>query len=79
LALRCATENSCRPFVVPTRVIIAIVLILLLTTSAQAGTWYLMAADAADAKVVSNPSVADRLLKGAVLGPLELISQGEFS
>jgi hypothetical protein len=57
-------------------VIIAIVLILLLTTSAHAGTWYLMAADA---KLVSNPSVADRLVKGAVLGPLELISKGEFS
>lgn len=34
---------------------------------------------AADAKLVSNPSVADRLVKGAVLGPLELISQGAFS
>ncbi len=33
---------------------------------------------AADAKLVSNPSVADRLVKGAVLGPLELISKGEF-
>jgi len=34
---------------------------------------------AADAKVVSDPSVADRLVKGAVLGPLELSSRGEFS
>jgi hypothetical protein len=58
------------------RVIGAVVLILLLTPTAHAGAWYLMAADA---KVVSNPSVADRLHKGAVLGPLELISQGEFS
>lgn len=76
MALRCATTNSYFRFVSSTRVIVAIVLILLLTTSAHAGTWYLMAADA---KLVSNPSVADRLVKGAVLGPLQLISQGEFS
>ena len=54
----------------------AVVLILLLTPTAHAGAWYLMSADA---KLVSNSSVADRLLKGPVLGPLELISQGEFS
>lgn len=34
---------------------------------------------AADAKVVSDPSVADRLVKGPVLGPLELSSKSEFS
>ena len=55
---------------------ITVILLLVLTTSAHAARWYLMAADAT---VVSNPSVADRLVKGAVLGPIELSSKGEFS
>jgi hypothetical protein len=58
------------------RMIVAVVLLLVLATSAHAARWYLMAADAT---VVSNPSVADRLVKGAVMGPLELSSKGEFS
>jgi hypothetical protein len=59
------------------RICPAVVLILMLSsTSVHAGTWYLMAADL---KVVSNPSVADRLYQGSRLGPLQLTSQGEFS
>jgi hypothetical protein len=58
------------------RICPAVVLILMLSSSAHAGTWYLMAADL---KVVSNPSVADRLYQGSRLGPLQLTSQGEFS
>lgn len=59
-----------------TRLFVAIVLVLVVSVSAHAGTWYLMAADL---KVVTNPSVADRLHQGSRLGPLQLTSQGEFS
>ncbi|HEY1849766.1 MAG TPA: hypothetical protein VGG60_01985 [Candidatus Binataceae bacterium] len=58
------------------RVFVAIGVVILLGTSAHAGTWYLMAADL---KIVSNPSVASRLYQGSRLGPLQLTSQGEFS
>jgi hypothetical protein len=52
------------------------VLILVVSTKAHAGAWYLMAADL---EVVSNPSVSSRLYQGSRLGPLQLTSQGEFS
>ena len=58
------------------RTFLTITLILLLTSSAHAETWYLMAADI---KVVSNPHVADRLYQGSRLGPIQLTSQGKFS
>ena len=67
---------GCRRFARSISTIVAGVLLLVIATNAHAGRWYLMAADAT---VVSNPSVADRLVKGAVMGPLELSSKGEFS
>ena len=58
------------------RIFVAIGMVISLSTSAHAGTWYLMAADL---KIVSNPSVASRLYQGSRLGPLQLTAQGEFS
>jgi hypothetical protein len=49
---------------------------LVLSSVAQAGTWYLMDPDL---KVVSNAGAADRLYQGSRIGPIELTSQGEFS
>lgn len=49
---------------------------LLLTSVAQAQTWYLMAPDE---KIVSEPRVAIRMERGPVVGPLEFISRAKFS
>ena len=76
--LNATPRSSSRVFVVAgaTRRLVAIVLILFSTAVAHAGTWYLMAADR---KLMSNPSVADRLFKGSRLGPITLASLGEYS
>jgi hypothetical protein len=63
-------------FAAMTQMSFAFGLILVMGTSVHAETWYLMAADL---KVVTNPSVADRLHQGSRLGPLQLTSQGEFA
>ena len=57
------------------RVLLAIALVLVMSTAVHAATWYLMAADI---KAMSNPSVADRMSKGSRLGPLEFASEGAF-
>ena len=57
------------------RLLLALTLILAMTTAAHAATWYLMAADI---DAMSNPSVADRMSKGSRLGPLLLTAQSEF-
>ncbi len=58
-----------------TRIFATLSLILALNTKVHAGPWYLMAPDL---KVVTNPSVADRLHQGSRIGPLQFISQAEF-
>jgi hypothetical protein len=57
------------------RILLAMALILVMTTAVHAATWYLMAADL---NAMSNPSVADRMSKGSRLGPLLLTSQAQF-
>ena len=57
------------------RIFLAMVFVLLMSTAVHAATWYLMAADV---NLMSNPSVADRMSKGSILGPLQLTSQAEF-
>jgi hypothetical protein len=54
----------------------AIGLTMLLATTAQAQTWYLMAPDE---KIMSNPRVAVRMEHGPVVGPLEFTSRAQFS
>lgn len=49
---------------------------MLLASAAQAQSWYLMAPDE---KIVSEPSVATRMERGPVMGPLEFISREKFS
>ncbi len=58
------------------RVLTAIGLIMLLATTAQAQTWYLMAPDQ---KIMSNPRVAVRMEHGPVMGPLVFTSRAQFS
>jgi hypothetical protein len=57
-------------------VYMAIGLTMLLATTAQAQTWYLMTPDV---KVMSNPMVAVRMEHGPVMGPLEFTSHAQFS
>jgi hypothetical protein len=56
-------------------IFLAMGFVLLTSTAAHAATWYLMAADVDE---MSNPSVADRMSKGSILGPLQFTSQAEF-
>jgi hypothetical protein len=62
--------------VVPNLVFATIAVTMLSAKTAQAQTWYLMAPDE---KIVSNPSVANRMEHGPVIGPLEFTSRGKFS
>jgi hypothetical protein len=54
----------------------AIGLTMLLATTAQAQTWYLMAPDV---KIMSNPKVAIRMEHGPMMGPLEFTTRAQFS
>jgi hypothetical protein len=67
--------GSARSGVSAVRIFLAMVFVLLMSTAVHAATWYLMAADVDE---MSNPSVADRMSKGSILGPLQLTSQAEF-
>jgi hypothetical protein len=58
------------------RVLSAIGLTMLLASTAQAQTWYLMAPDE---NIVSNPRVAVRMEHGPVMGPLEFTARAKFS
>ena len=57
------------------RSLLATALILATATTVHAASWYLMAADM---NLMSAPSIADRMNKGARIGPVELTSQGVF-
>ena len=59
----------------PKLLLAAIAMTMLSAVHAQAQTWYLMAPDE---KIMSNPRVSLRLLRGPVVGPLEFTSREKF-
>jgi hypothetical protein len=58
------------------RILLAAVMTVLLTTVAYAESWYLMAADE---KVISDRKAANMMDKGAVVGPVRFTSTADFS
>jgi hypothetical protein len=59
-----------------THALMAIFAVTLFAATAQAEIWYLMAADP---NVISQPQAANVMSKGAMVGPVHFISQGEFN
>jgi hypothetical protein len=58
------------------RLLFATFLTISLASAAYAETWYLMAPDE---KVISEPSAANRMSRGHVVGPIHFQSRADFS